>query len=41
MVGEDAAALRRALEITYPLENGVIRVSLQSRAIAFGGWLCV
>jgi actin-related protein 2 len=24
-IGEDAAALRRALEISYPLENGVIR----------------
>lgn len=25
MVGDEAAALRRALEISYPLENGVIR----------------
>lgn len=26
MVGDEAAALRRALEITHPVENGVIRV---------------
>jgi hypothetical protein len=26
MVGDEAAALRRALEISYPVENGVIRV---------------
>ncbi len=25
MVGDEAAALRRALEISYPLENGVVR----------------
>ena len=26
MVGDEASALRRALEITYPLDNGIIRV---------------
>jgi actin-related protein 2 len=25
MVGDEAASLRRALEVTYPIENGVIR----------------
>lgn len=25
MVGDEAAALRRALDISYPLENGIIR----------------
>ncbi|RYG46678.1 hypothetical protein EON67_09290, partial [archaeon] len=25
MVGDEAAALRRALEISYPVENGIVR----------------
>ena len=35
MVGDEAAALRRALEISHPLENGVIRVSVEVVADVF------
>ena len=33
MVGEEAAALRRALEISYPVENGTIRVCCEAVCI--------
>src|SRR4051812_5181475 len=38
MVGDEAAALRRALEISYPVENGVVRVRANPLGVGVMCW---